>query len=305
MKLMIGQRVRKLRKERNMTQAQLAGDTITRNMLSLIENDMASPSIHTLQYLAEKLDVSPSYFFDTMNSLHTESIFDHHNNEIKDAYVKQDYKKVCDLFIKYYGIKTLYLTDEILFIAAEAAMRCAKQKVLKGSFESGSEYINRSYDYCKRCMYNTEWIEANLNLLDAIIENTDCPIQALHKDYQYLIRRCTEGELYNYLYAVGLLEDNKTDEAANFLKNNRVIDAGHREHLNAKFMLCSESQHMKKKALDTFIDMIKIAPTYSLDAISRYLILKDIEYVAKELDNFEIAYKYASMRLKIISDMRD
>ena len=184
-------------------------------------------------------------------------------------------------------------------------MRCAKQKVLKGSFESGSEYISRSYDYCKRCMYNTEWIEANLNLLDAIIENTDCPIQALDKDYQFLIRRCTDAELYNYLYAIGLLEDNKTDEAAHFLKNNRVIDAGHKDHLNAKFMLCSESGHMKKKALDALIDMIKIAPTYSLDAISRYLILKDIEYVARELDNYETAYKYASMRLKIISDMRD
>ena len=40
-----------------MTQSELAGDAITRNMLSLIESGTASPSVKTLQYLAERLGV--------------------------------------------------------------------------------------------------------------------------------------------------------------------------------------------------------------------------------------------------------
>lgn len=304
MKLKIGQKVRKLRKERKMTQAQLAGDTITRNMLSLIENDAASPSLQTLQYLSEKLEVSPAYFFDSEGII-TEGLIAHHNEEIKEAYFNKKYEKAAELFDRYYGVKTKYLTDEILLIAAESTMWTGKQKILKGAFESGSEFLTRSRDYCSRCPYNTEWIEAHIYLYESIVENTDCPIQALDKDYSFKIRRTTDSELYNYLYAIRLLDDGKGDDAAHFLKHNRLIDAGHKDHINAKFILLSDSQLLKRQALESLTDMIKRAPTYALDAISRYLILKDIEYAARSIDNYEMAYKYASMRLKIISDMRD
>ena len=287
-----------------MTQAQLAGDGITRNMLSLIENDMATPSLQTLQYLSERLDVSPSYFFNA-DGIYTEGLIRRHNEEIKAAYLEKKYDKAHELFVKYYGIKTQYLTDAILLIAAESAMRSGKQKILKGAFESGIDLLNKAKDYCQRCPFNTEWIEAHIYLYEAIVENTDCPIQALDKDYQLKIRRTYDSELYNYLYAVRLLDDNKGDDAAHFLKHNKLIDAGHKDHVNAKFMLLSDSQLLKKQALESLCDMIKTAPVYPLDAVSRYLILKDIEFAARSLDNYELAYKYATMRLKIISDMRD
>jgi transcriptional regulator with XRE-family HTH domain len=44
-----------------MTQQELAGEYITRNMLSRIENGFALPSIPTLLYLAEKLGVPAGY----------------------------------------------------------------------------------------------------------------------------------------------------------------------------------------------------------------------------------------------------
>ena len=53
----LGEKIRKARLEKGLTQRQLAGDRITRNMLSQIENGQASPSMKTLEYLAEKLDV--------------------------------------------------------------------------------------------------------------------------------------------------------------------------------------------------------------------------------------------------------
>ena len=60
----IGKKIRSLRMQRGMTQRELAGDMITRNMLSSIENGAAMPSISSLLYIAERLDVSPAYFFD-------------------------------------------------------------------------------------------------------------------------------------------------------------------------------------------------------------------------------------------------
>ena len=53
----LGQKLKQTRLARGMTQSQVVGDRITRNMLSQIENDLASPSVGTLEYLAAVLDV--------------------------------------------------------------------------------------------------------------------------------------------------------------------------------------------------------------------------------------------------------
>ena len=41
----VGEKIRKLRLEKMMTQSELSGDQVTRNMLSLIEKDKAVPSL--------------------------------------------------------------------------------------------------------------------------------------------------------------------------------------------------------------------------------------------------------------------
>lgn len=57
----LGSRIRKIRKEQKMTLVDLAGDQITKGMLSLIENEKSKPSMETLEYLAGKLNVSIGY----------------------------------------------------------------------------------------------------------------------------------------------------------------------------------------------------------------------------------------------------
>ena len=58
---LLGEKIKKLRKMRGLTQAELVGDTVTRNMLSSIENGKASPSLETLMNIADRLSVSVSY----------------------------------------------------------------------------------------------------------------------------------------------------------------------------------------------------------------------------------------------------
>lgn len=58
----IGARLRQARLEMGLSQRELCGERITRNMLSLIENGSARPSMDTLSYLAERLQRPVSYF---------------------------------------------------------------------------------------------------------------------------------------------------------------------------------------------------------------------------------------------------
>lgn len=64
----LGQKVKEARITKQMTQRELAGDFITRNMLSQIENDNATPSIKTIEYIASVLDKPISYFMNDDNS---------------------------------------------------------------------------------------------------------------------------------------------------------------------------------------------------------------------------------------------
>ena len=56
----LGERIKRLRKERKMTLANVAGERLTKGMLSLIENGKANPSMESLQYIAERLGINAS-----------------------------------------------------------------------------------------------------------------------------------------------------------------------------------------------------------------------------------------------------
>lgn len=60
----LGKKIKAIRLDAGMTQAELAKDIVTRNMLSRIENGEALPSVQTLCRLAEKLGVQPGYLLD-------------------------------------------------------------------------------------------------------------------------------------------------------------------------------------------------------------------------------------------------
>lgn len=60
----LGQRLRQARLSAGLSQRQLCGEVITRNMLSQIENGSARPSMDTLAYLATRLGKPISYFLE-------------------------------------------------------------------------------------------------------------------------------------------------------------------------------------------------------------------------------------------------
>lgn len=60
----LGQRLKQARLEAGLSQRELCGDTITRNMLSQIENGSANPSMDTLRQLAARLGKPMGYFLE-------------------------------------------------------------------------------------------------------------------------------------------------------------------------------------------------------------------------------------------------
>ncbi|SCI29170.1 helix-turn-helix domain-containing protein [Romboutsia sp. 1001713B170207_170306_H8] len=63
--LSLGEKIKKLRKEKNMTLKELAGDRITAAQISHIERDKSHTSYELLDYLAKRLEVSTDYLLET------------------------------------------------------------------------------------------------------------------------------------------------------------------------------------------------------------------------------------------------
>ena len=62
--MVLGQRLKQARLEAGLSQRQLCGEYLTRNMLSQIENGSARPSMNTLSYLASRLGKPISFFLE-------------------------------------------------------------------------------------------------------------------------------------------------------------------------------------------------------------------------------------------------
>ena len=60
----LGEKIKQARLEAGLSQRQLCGEEVTRNMLSQIENGAAKPSMATLSYFAARLGKPVSYFLE-------------------------------------------------------------------------------------------------------------------------------------------------------------------------------------------------------------------------------------------------
>ena len=67
--MVLGEKIKAIRKSKKLTQQDIAGERITRNMLSAIECGKASPSLDTLSFIAERLGVPIAYFISDEDEL--------------------------------------------------------------------------------------------------------------------------------------------------------------------------------------------------------------------------------------------
>lgn len=72
----LGERIRKIRKQQNMTLEALAGTELTKGMLSLIENNKANPSMESLNYIASQLDVEVTDLLEEISGQELREVLD-------------------------------------------------------------------------------------------------------------------------------------------------------------------------------------------------------------------------------------
>lgn len=136
----LGEKIRCARQEAGLSQRQLCGSEITRNMLSLIENGSAKPSMKTLQYLAARLGKNVSFFLEETAVLSP-------NQEVMDSarrlYDEQNFPEAGRILETYRAPDPVYDREkELLWVLIR--LELAEAAIRQERFVYAVEILNRT-----------------------------------------------------------------------------------------------------------------------------------------------------------------
>ncbi len=276
----LGEKIKQERKRQGLTQADLAAGRITRNMISLIEKDSANPSVETLKYIAERLNIPLSYiisddddafYYSKMTAI----------EGIKAAYTAKKYQ-VAVLRIEKLG----KIDDELAFILADSCFELGKKALFTGSLFSAKKHFLRALELCGQTCYNTDRTEALSKMYCTVASNIATPLLEFNTDeFNSSLEKSYDIEFYNYL---------TLNYDYNF--SNPVFS----KHLQAKKLIREKNL---KEAL-TLLSEAYAAVREEYNAFVIFGLYTDLEICYKQLCDFEKAYKYSGKRFSLLEGFK-
>lgn len=276
----IGEKIKKQRNALGLTQKEVTRGGITRNMLSEIESDKATPSLDSLTFIAERLNVPISYLVSDQDLFFFKKgeIIE----EVKRLYADKDYNKCIKT-----AEKLGQTDDELAYILALCYFELGKSAILSGSLHSGGEYIALSCKYAEMTVYDTKRIEASSLIYSALSSNIQSPLLEFdNKEFKRKHSEDFEYDLYKYL-----MQDTEFD-----YKNPTF-----RDHLKARELM-KERKYSEAIGIMRKLEEEKTPETYNAYLI--FSLYRDLETCYKQLADFENAYRYSSKRLSIIEGFK-
>lgn len=167
---MTGKKIRELRVGQKMTQAQLADGFITRNMLSQIENGLASPSLSTLEHIAERLGVPTEYFLSENTELSSFRKLAS-ADRIKSAFARGDYAECIELL-------TEYGDDESELLLSMCYCEMGRKQYSDGELFSARKNFTEAINHSGRSVFAFEAniiAEKYVNVIDYVLGRGEPP----------------------------------------------------------------------------------------------------------------------------------
>ena len=168
----LGERIRELRVERGLSQRQLCGDQITRNMLSQIENGSARPSMDTLRYLAEQLQLPLSYFLEEEGTV---SVNQGVMAQARQAFLQGQWETVRSLLLSFQMPDEIFAWEKELLLA-KTNLALAQQAITEGKTPYALKLLQELEGV--GCPYYGQELEGQRRLLLAQTGQTDVDLDA-------------------------------------------------------------------------------------------------------------------------------
>lgn len=171
---LLGQRIKEARLAKKMTQAEVVGSFITRNMLSQIESGSAVPSVKTLTYLAQVLELPPSVLLpDTSEAANSEEEPELTASTVpaeatalykaKEAYLAGDDTSAYEMLSSIE--ETSLLSDEIQALFARVALRLANTRCSEENYLDALDLSKTAATAATKGLYASPEIKSQALLL--------------------------------------------------------------------------------------------------------------------------------------------
>ncbi len=290
----IGEKIKNIRTSKVMTQKQLAGDKITRNMLSRIENGAASPSLETVYYLAGRLNVSPGYL---LAEGEDEELFRkiYRIENIKRAYKNGDLRICRDICCS----SGLDNDDEINLILSRCSLGIAKEEFCAGRLRSAGRAFEEAVDYAERSAYNDDTARAEAVVYSRYMKRVS---QTLGGELSG--REVNEGLAYGdwfcvYVAALEALESGKpVCDLRSAQKSETEKISPLYTHIKARRAMKSGDYAEAAKLLKEILTSESTVPDPFL-----FSVFYDLEIASKEINDYRGAYEYAAGKVNLLERM--
>ena len=288
----IGKKIKELRTKKLMTQAELAGDVITRNMLSCIENGSAQPSLGTLRHIASKLGVPTGYLLADEDE---ENLYAKMSEmkDIKSAYLSGNYRICLDMCMN----TQIEDDDEIALIAAECSLAIAKEKFSEGFLRGTAYYLDEAIGFADSTVYHTEHIRSAASVYFRYMRNVSATLTSDIIDEEEEIQPFAFDDFSKYAIAFEALEAGNARLVQYFL-SSLDENSPYALHIRAK-------SDMNERRFDKAYDdlyAILIHP-HKIEEPLMYFVFCDLEICCKEQKDFKGAYEYSNAKLNILQKM--
>ena len=216
----LGQKLKQARLEAGLSQRQLCGDEITRNMLSQIENGSARPSMDTLRFLAGRLGKTVSYFLeeDAVTSPNQALM-----TQARSAFAAAQFDQVLELLEGYRQPDGVF-DWEMKLLAALCGMELAQQAIARKQLPYARQLLERSAEAGRSTPYFDTATERRRLLL--LAQTCSGPaIRLPADDGELLVRAQAALEEKRFLRAGQYLDaaEDHSAPAWNFLRGRAFV----------------------------------------------------------------------------------
>ena len=292
----IGERIRELRISKLMTQADLAGDRITRNMLSCIENGSANPSLSTIVYIAGRLGVPAGFLLAEQGDEMAYRKMSNLSN-IKKAYTTGDVQSCRSLCLS--GCPEP--DDEISLLLANCDLGIAVDEFWSGKLRSSCRFFDEALSYAEKTVYSTDAIEAEIRVYFRFMERVSHTLYSDLLDEEKTLSVKSNTILSQYLDALYAFDNNDTSVAQQLIEQLADSDENSffKAHLQNKLLIAEGNYKQAQKALQQLLQDSNLP----LNKIELYTALEDLEVCCRENEDYKNAYRYASEKVELLEQL--
>ena len=281
----LGEKLKKARLERGLTQSQVCGEHITRNMLSQLENDLASPSVRTLEHLADALGVSVGWLLESDPV--REKL-----DEARQLYRGGAYKE-CFLLLNCAD----NIGDEGVLLFIRSALQVCESALSDGRLREAEQVAAAAAERCGESLYtgSTELLRAHSVLLRCMMERGETAEELLR-----MVRSdCAAASQQEQCIMLTARHDLLQNDPEAALRQLQTVPEPGPEQVGEWLILRGMAYLQRAQLPEAEDELHRAESAPRLNRLQRRELYRLLEQCSREREDYRQAYFYAQRQLQL------